>query len=92
MKGVFFLEFNKRSNDKLWSLPKFFQENVSLPRKNVLRGLHFQEKPFEQSKLVLVLKGKIFDVVVDIRPNSITFGKHCSITFRFGKKGYTIYS
>ena len=84
-RGLFF-EFNKRSNDKLWSLPKFFQENVSISRKNVLRGLHFQEKPFEQSKLVLVLKGKIFDVVVDIRPNSPTFGKHCSITLDSEKK------
>ena len=52
---------------------------LSKSKKNVLRGLHLQTK-FLQAKLVTVLKGKIFDVVVDLRKNSKTFGKSFSIT------------
>jgi dTDP-4-dehydrorhamnose 3,5-epimerase len=52
---------------------------LSKSKKNVLRGLHLQTK-FSQAKLVTVLKGKIFDVVVDLRKNSKTFGKSFSIT------------
>lgn len=52
---------------------------LSKSKKNVLRGLHLQTK-FSQAKLVTVLKGKIFDVVVDLRKNSKTFGKNFSIT------------
>tara|TARA_Y100000817_G_C16538448_1_gene403297 strand:+ start:24 stop:575 length:552 start_codon:yes stop_codon:yes gene_type:complete len=58
---------------------KFVQDNESFSNKGVLRGLHFQESPFEQSKLVRVSHGKIQDVVVDIRKNSKTFGKHISL-------------
>ena len=57
----------------------FIQDNESFSSKGVLRGLHFQKKPFEQSKLVRVSHGEIQDVVVDIRENSKTFGKHISL-------------
>ncbi|KAF6246075.1 dTDP-4-dehydrorhamnose 3,5-epimerase [Nitrosopumilus sp. b2] len=53
----------------------FVQENFSHSVKNVIRGLHFQQNPKAQSKLVSVVSGKIFDVAVDIRKNSLTFGK-----------------
>ncbi len=56
----------------------FLQDNQSFSEKGVLRGLHFQKKPFEQGKLVRVITGKALDVVVDLRPNSKTFGKHFS--------------
>ena len=57
---------------------KFKFQILSLSKKNVLRGLHFQiRKP--QGKLISVIKGEIFDVAVDIRKNSKTFGKHFSI-------------
>lgn len=57
----------------------FCQENISESNYGVLRGLHFQKKPFTQSKLISVQKGKILDVVVDIRKNSKFYGKSFSI-------------
>ena len=57
----------------------FVQDNHSLSRtRGVLRGLHFQTEPFAQGKLVRVLRGAIFDVAVDIRRGSPTFGQHVS--------------
>jgi len=55
------------------------QENEVVSKKNVLRGLHFQKAPFEQSKLIRVIDGKILDVVVDLRKKSNTYGKAYSI-------------
>ena len=58
----------------------FVQDNLSLStKKGTLRGLHFQAPPFEQGKLIQVLRGKVLDVVVDLRVNSDTFGKHLKI-------------
>jgi dTDP-4-dehydrorhamnose 3,5-epimerase len=54
----------------------FVQQNQSMSRKNVLRGLHFQ-KEHPQGKLVRVLKGEVFDVAVDLRSNSPTYGQWC---------------
>ena len=56
----------------------FIQENKVYSKKRVLRGLHFQKNNYEQAKLVSVLKGEIFDVAVDIRKNSKTYGKYYS--------------
>lgn len=58
----------------------FLQDNISRSDKGVLRGLHFQNAPHAQGKLVSVLSGRVFDVVVDIRPESLTYGQHVSIT------------
>lgn len=57
----------------------FEQDNMSVSRKNVLRGLHFQRKPKEQGKLIRVIRGGILDVAVDIRPTSKSYKKY--ITF-----------
>ncbi len=54
---------------------RFVQDNQSKSSKGVLRGLHFQNSPFAQTKLIRVLSGEIFDVVVDLRKNKNTFGK-----------------
>lgn len=54
---------------------RFVQENQSRSKKNVLRGLHYQKNPMAQVKLVRCVKGRIFDVAVDIRKNSPTYGK-----------------
>jgi len=53
----------------------FVQDNLSFSKKGVVRGLHFQNAPFAQGKLVRVITGKVLDIAVDIRPNSPTFGK-----------------
>ncbi|PIV84022.1 MAG: dTDP-4-dehydrorhamnose 3,5-epimerase [Candidatus Moranbacteria bacterium CG_4_10_14_3_um_filter_44_15] len=73
----FFLEF---WNEKVFAengiAAKFVQDNHSLSvKKGVLRGLHFQLPPNEQAKLVRVTRGKVYDVIVDLRKNSETFGK-----------------
>jgi len=57
---------------------RFVQDNFSHSIKGVLRGLHFQKNPKAQAKLVTVLRGKIFDVAVDIRKDSPTYGKWVS--------------
>ena len=54
----------------------FYQDNLTHSKKGVLRGLHYQLPPFSQSKLVSVIQGKVFDVVVDIRKGSPSFGEH----------------
>ena len=73
-----FMEFynQKKMNTELHQDIQFVQDNISCSHKNVLRGLHFQARPFEQGKLIQVLRGKVLDVVVDIRRNSKTYGKH----------------
>lgn len=66
--------FKKYIGDIIW-----VQENESLSAKGVLRGLHYQQEPFAQTKLVRVITGKVLDVVVDLRRGSPTFGKHVTI-------------
>lgn len=57
----------------------FVQDNQSFSQYGTLRGLHFQKEPYEQAKLVRVLKGEIQDVVVDLRPQSPTYGRYLSV-------------
>lgn len=72
----FFLEFYKRSDFKKFGIDvDFVQDNHSASVKGVLRGLHYQKHPKAQGKLVRCVRGKIFDVAVDIRKENETFGR-----------------
>lgn len=75
-RGFFFESFNHAKFEAaIGHSVTFVQDNHSRSQKCVLRGLHFQLPPFAQGKLVRVVKGEVFDVAVDIRKSSETFGK-----------------
>lgn len=78
-RGYFLESFNQNELEEHIGKYNFVQDNQSLSSKGVLRGLHFQNPPFEQGKLVRVIKGAVNDVIVDIRKNSVTFGKSFKI-------------
>ncbi len=75
-RGHFFESYNKPLFDSLGLPMTFVQDNQSFSVKGVLRGLHFQNEPHAQGKLVRVITGQVLDVVVDLRPDSPTFGRH----------------
>ena len=74
-RGYFFESFNEQEFNKKFPYINFCQDNIVKSKKNVLRGLHFQSGSFSQSKLVTVIKGKILDIVVDLRKTEKTYGK-----------------
>lgn len=79
-RGYFFESFNQsKFNDLLGYQINFVQDNESFSSKGVLRGLHYQTGDYEQAKLVRVISGKVLDVVVDLRKDSVTFGQHVSV-------------
>jgi dTDP-4-dehydrorhamnose 3,5-epimerase len=79
-RGFFSETYSKRSFTEAGLHYEFVQDNHSLSeRAGTLRGLHFQVKPFEQSKLIRVTRGSIFDVVLDLRRSSPTFGRHVAV-------------
>ena len=79
-RGFFFESYNAiKYAEILGEGANFVQDNISVSNKHVLRGLHFQESPFAQGKLVTVLQGKVLDIAVDIRKNSKTYGQYQSI-------------
>ena len=74
-RGFFYESFNQDKFEKVTGKKiSFVQDNYSKSKKNTLRGLHYQLPPMAQGKLVSVLQGEIFDVVVDLRKSSSTFG------------------
>ena len=78
-RGYFLESWNKKRFKDMGLDLDFVQDNLSLSNKGVLRGLHFQNPPFSQGKLVRVIKGSALDVAVDIRKDSLTYGEHFSI-------------
>lgn len=74
-RGYFFESYNERDFHSAGLSMRFVQDNQSFSRKGVLRGLHFQ-KQHPQGKLVRVIQGEVYDVAVDIRPGSNTFGQY----------------
>lgn len=76
-RGFFFESFNcLKYEEYLGKNVHFVQDNLSSSKKGVLRGLHFQNPPNAQGKLVSVIKGSVLDVAVDLRKGSRTYGKH----------------
>lgn len=78
-RGYFFESYNQKNFDELNLSYDWVQDNQSCSSYGVIRGLHFQLNPFAQAKLVRVFKGKILDVVVDVRKGSPHYGKVFSI-------------
>lgn len=79
-RGHFLETFNERAFKQATGTDiTFVQDNESLSKVGVLRGLHFQVAPHEQGKLVHVVRGAVLDVCVDIRPESPTFGQHVKV-------------
>lgn len=77
-RGYFMESFNKRDWQEAGFMEAFVQDNESTSKKGVLRGLHYQH-PYPQAKLIRVLDGAIYDVAVDMRMGSATFGQYCPI-------------
>ena len=77
-RGYFFESFNANDFKKLGLPIKYLQENQAYSKKDTIRGLHYQLK-YPQGKLVRVIQGEVFDVAVDIRRGSPTFGKYESV-------------
>tara|TARA_R100000900_G_scaffold107918_1_gene83696 strand:- start:43 stop:597 length:555 start_codon:yes stop_codon:yes gene_type:complete len=78
-RGYFFESWNKEAFETHGIKYKFLQDNQSLSHSGVLRGLHLQNPPYEQGKLVRVIKGSVMDVAVDIRKDSPTYGEHMTV-------------
>ena len=79
-RGYFYESWNQKNFDQLIGKSiKFLQDNHSFSKQGVVRGLHYQLQPFQQSKLVMCMCGEIFDVAVDLRKNSRTFGSWAGV-------------
>ncbi|MBK5284192.1 MAG: dTDP-4-dehydrorhamnose 3,5-epimerase [Bacteroidia bacterium] len=78
-RGDFIETYNQKEFTRAGVTEKFVQDNQSRSKKNVLRGLHFQLAPFEQGKLIRVVKGEVLDVAVDIRKYSATYLQYYAV-------------
>lgn len=78
-RGYFFESFSQREFDEKVGPIRFVQDNESMSRYGVMRGLHFQRPPFAQSKLMRCVRGTVLDVAVDIRKGSPTYGQHVAV-------------
>ena len=79
-RGWFVEQYNAERYKAAGIVADFVQDNESFSSKGVVRGLHWQAAPHTQAKLVRVIRGAVWDVAVDIRKGSPTFGKHVAVT------------
>ncbi len=91
-RGISVKPYHKSSFEKLGIHEQFREDLMVTSKKGVIRGLHFQNAPFEQSKLVYCIKGKVQDIVLDIRKSSPTYGKFQIIELSSQKMKCIIYS
>ena len=89
-RGKFIKTYHKEEFEKNNLCTDFKESYFSISNKNVIRGMHFQLPPFDHEKLVYVSKGKVLDVILDLRKNSKTLGKAISIELS-EENGYSIY-
>jgi dTDP-4-dehydrorhamnose 3,5-epimerase len=89
-RGHFFESFSLATWEAQGFKERFVQDNQSFSVKGVIRGLHFQENPYAQGKLVRVLQGRVLDVAVDLRPESATFGRY-EVFDLDGEEGTMVY-
>jgi dTDP-4-dehydrorhamnose 3,5-epimerase len=85
-RGYFFESYNQKTLSQEDINIRFIQDNQARSVYGVVRGLHFQDNPYAQTKLIRVLEGVIYDVVVDLRKNSATYGKVFSIELSASNK------
>lgn len=78
-RGYFFESYNQQEFNEKVGPVNFIQDNESRSQYGVLRGLHFQKGDHSQAKLVRVVRGKVYDVAVDLRKSSPTFGKYVGV-------------
>ncbi len=78
-RGYFYESFSQERFSREVCDTTFVQDNQSMSKRGVLRGLHFQSPPHSQSKLVSVVHGRVLDVAVDIRQGSLTYGQHVAV-------------
>lgn len=78
-RGYFFESFSQKQFDELVGETVFVQDNESKSSYGVVRGLHYQLPPYTQAKLVRVVKGSVWDVAVDLREGSETYGQHIAV-------------
>ncbi len=78
-RGYFFESWSRHEFEEKIGKIDFCQDNESMSTYGVIRGLHFQNPPYAQSKLVRCIKGRVLDVAVDIRKGSPTYGKHVAV-------------
>jgi dTDP-4-dehydrorhamnose 3,5-epimerase len=81
-RGYFTESYHQQKLNELGISATFLQDNFSLSDKNVLRGMHFQNPPYEQGKLIKVVSGAVQDIVVDLRKSSPTYGQSFSIVLQ----------
>ena len=89
-RGVFFKTFTDEVLAKIGASSRFAEEFFSTNRLGALRGLHYQREEASQAKLVTCMRGRIFDVLVDLRKSSPTFGKHITLDLS-GKNLHTLF-
>ena len=79
VRGYFFESYSQRRFDEAVRPVRFVQDNESVSRYGVVRGLHYQRAPHAQSKIVRVVSGRILDIAVDLRQGSPAFGRHVAV-------------
>ena len=90
-RGFFYESYNqKKFNEAIGQEIIFVQDNHSKSSKGVLRGLHYQDPPYAQGKLIRVVVGEVFDVAVDVRKGSPSYGQWLSETLSEGNKNFKL--